>query len=167
MRARGWSLAVALALLASTSEGLAQTLEVSQIFVDLPAPDLAAYDAGRSLSAQLTLLVTACSGATGCEVTLENPQMASAVPIDLEWRALEVSQTGEGDAGCGPLVAMLIWQPLASSPVPVMETGAVAEGLACMATIEVRARALAWSVHEFTTPASSYWREVVVRVTER
>lgn len=167
MSVRARSLTVLVALLSSTSHGVAQTVEVSQTFVDLPAPNLAAYDAGQSLSAQLTISVTACGAPAGCEVTLDNPHVASAVPIALDWRVLDVSQLGKGDAGCGESAALLTWQPLASIPVPIMETGLVADGLVCLATIETRARDLAWSAHEFTSPASSYWREFVVRVTER
>lgn len=144
----------------------AQTLEVSQAFVDLPAPDLADYDAERSRPAAFTLSVTSC-GAAGCEVTLENPQLASSVAIELEWRLLDVGQVGEGDADCSPAVALSAWQTLGAAPVPIMETGPVSAGLACVASVEVRARDLAWSVHELTTPATAYWRELGFRAVER
>lgn len=157
----------AVTILAPVQGVSAQTLEVSQTFVDLPYPDVAAYDAGRSGPVAFTLSVTACGSVGGCDVTLENPQAASAVPIDVEWRLVDVSQVGDGDAGCAASTALLTWQSLASLPDPIMETGVVAGDLACVATLETRADGLAWSVHEYTMPATTYWRELTFRVSER
>lgn len=173
MRARVRGLAAAVPFLGAVTflapvQGVsAQTLEVSQIFVDLPAPDVAAYDAGRSTPIAFTLSVTACASMVGCEITLENPQAASAVPIDLEWRLLEVSQVGDGDVGCGASVPLLSWRSLAASPEPIVQTGTVDGNLACVATLETRAAGLAWSVHQYTAPPTTYWRQLVFRATER
>lgn len=167
LRGRGVLALAAVVFAAAVPGAGAQSIEVSQAFVDLPTPDLAAYDAERSLSVSFTVTVTACGAVAGCEMTLENPQVASVVPIDLEWRVLDVSQAGDGDAGCLPSVALSVWQPLGSIPEPTMETATVAGDVACVATIETRAQGLSWSVHEYTTPATTYWRDLTFRVSER
>jgi hypothetical protein len=156
-----------LTFLAPVEDVSGQTLEVSQTFVDVPTPDVAAYDAGRSTSVAFTLSVTACASLAGCDVTLENPNAASAVPIDVEWRLLDVTQVGDGDAGCGVSAPLLSWQPLAASPAPIFETGTVDGNLACVASFETRAAGLAWSVHQYTAPSTTYWRELTFRVSER
>lgn len=159
--------AFALAILLGTSgvEAGAQTITVSATSVDLPVPDTLAYDSGLSASAAFTAAVVECGAASGCRVTLVNPLATSAVPLDLEWRLVSVDQTGTGSPGCTVLAPLDSWQPLGGSPVDLMDTAFFQDaGTGCVATVEVRASNLDYSVHEYTTPSTTYWRDLLFRV---
>lgn len=158
----------AIALLAAAGSGGAQVMSVSTSSVDLPAPDTVAYDGGISSVGSFTVLVTTCAGASGCRVSIENPSAASPVPIDLQWRLMQVSQLGTGSLGCRALVPLLAWQALPAASQDLMDTAPVTDpGTACVAAIEVRAANVSYSAHQYTTPATTYWREVRFRTVER
>lgn len=153
---------------AAGTPGRAQTMSVTPVSVDLPSPDTLAYDAGLSPAGTFSVLVTACAGALGCRVTIENPGIASPVPIALEWRLVLVSQVGDGTLGCAAQTAFHLWQPLPASPADVMDTGTITEpDTACVAALEVRAAGLSYAQHQFTSPPTTYWRELLFRAVEK
>jgi hypothetical protein len=156
------------ALLGPPAPGFGQTMVLSAGALDLPTPDGPAYDAGASLSGSFSVAVTECAGPLGCRVLIEDPNAASAVPIALEWRLVSVGQTGEGEAGCVAMSPLFTWQDLPASPAAVMDTGVIAGGgPACVAALDVRATTLSYSEHQYTSPVTTYWREVLLRALER
>lgn len=149
-------------------EATAQTMSVTATSVDLPAPDTVAYDAGVTPAGTFSVMVTGCTGLSGCRVTIENPGLASPVPIALEWRLVLVGQIGDGALGCEAQVALHLWQPLQAIPTAIMDTGVITEsGTQCVAGVEVRATGLSYSQHQYTSPPTTYWREVQFRTVEK
>jgi hypothetical protein len=49
-----------------------------------------------------------------------------------------------------------------------METGVVMDpGAACAAGVEVRATGVSYGQHQHTSPATTYWRELLFRAVEQ
>ncbi|MFN2316060.1 MAG: hypothetical protein ABR551_07345 [Gemmatimonadales bacterium] len=166
MTSRGGALACLL-LAAAPAAGVAQSMSVTGS-VDLISPDSVAYDVGASLPGSFTLMVTGCSGTLGCRVSIENPVAASPVPITLQWRLTQVNQVGTGTLGCEVMSPLLSWQDLSLTPVPVMDTGAISElDTGCAATLEVRAVNLDYTAHQYTTPSTTYWRDILFRTVNK
>lgn len=162
------SLAAGAALAVLPASGTAQVMSLSSGSIDLAPPDTIAYAAGASTAGAVSVMVTTCAGVLGCRVTVENPNAASPQPIDLEWRLVAVSQVGTGSLGCTAVTPLLAWQALSVAPVAVMETAVVsAAGTACTAALELRAVNLSYTAHQFTSPPSTYWRDVLLRTVEK
>ena len=157
-----------LAVMATTTTVNGQALSVTASSVNLAAPDTLAYDAGLTPAGAFSVLVTGCAAVLGCRVSIENPHATSIVPVDVQWRLVHVSQSGAGSLGCTPVTGLLTWQPVPASPVGLMDTAIVdAPGTACAAAIEVRATGVSYSVHGFTWPPTTYWRELRFRIAEK
>lgn len=160
--------AVLAALVVLPSLATSQAMSVSASSITLPAPDTITYDGGVSATGAVSVMVTACAGILGCRVTVENPNTASMPAIDVQWRLVSVAQLGTGDLGCTPIAPLLTWQALPASPVVLMETALVSEpGTACTAALEVRAVGVSYSGHPFTSPASTYWRDLLLRASDK
>jgi len=143
----------------------AQTLSVSATSVDLPTPDTIAYDSGFSSSTGFSVVVESCADALGCDLTMENPFAASTIPLDVQWRLVAVGQTGTGSPGCVARATLLAWQSLGGTPADLMNTGPFTDvGTSCVATVEVRANNLSYADHQYTTPTTTYWRDLLFRV---
>jgi hypothetical protein len=101
-------------------------------------------------------------------VTIENPNVASTPPVNVQWRLVSVAQVGSGDLGCTAIAPLLAWQGLPAGPVTIMDTGVVSvPGTACTAGLELRAAGVSYSTHLFASPASTYWRDALVRAVEK
>lgn len=158
----------AAALVILPASGMAQVMSLSSASIDLAPPDTIAYAAGASNAGAVSVMVTTCAGVLGCRVTVENPNAASPQPVDLEWRLVAVNQVGAGSLGCTAVTPLLVWQALPAAPVAVMETAVVSNpGTACAAALELRAVSLSYVAHQFTSPPSTYWRDVLLRTVEK